>query len=192
MNTIYYATSNAGKFRCVENFFKTHHPEIKVEQFKFDAEEIQSSSQKKVALNKAQQAFDALKKPLLVDDAGVYFQEYNNFPGTITKFLYKGVGFDGIFKLINENSKVSLILTLVYIDGEKTITFEGRCDGTVIKPNTDGSDIDNSIPWEFVFIPEGQQKTYYQLRGTDLFNETHFRLRALRKFIDKTSLVWKK
>jgi len=179
---IYYATGNAGKFEEVQSFLKAHQADITVKQFDVDIEEIQTLDQKAIAIDKAKKAWALLKKPLLVDDGGIFFEGYNQFPGTMSKFIFQALGFDGIFKLVKEHDKAAFILHMVYIDGDVVETFEGRCDGTIIKPKDFSSH--PQLPLTAIFKPDGSDKTYAELRYTPEFTNYAFRQRALKKFLD--------
>src|SRR5690554_5977386 len=95
---IYYATSNPVKFEEVSKFFKEY-PEIELKQFTKELFEIQSENQKEIALLKAEQAWEMLQQPVIVDDSGIFFHKYHNFPGTFTKFIYQSLGMKNIEKL---------------------------------------------------------------------------------------------
>ena len=42
----------------------------------------------RVALEKAKIAYQIAKCPILVDDEGLYLEQYNNFPGPLTKYVF--------------------------------------------------------------------------------------------------------
>ena len=96
---IYYATGNSGKFEEAQDCIKKHAPFIELKQLDVDIEEIQTLDQETIALDKARKAFKTVGKPVLVDDAGIFFDKYQNFPGTLSKFIFKTLCFDGVFKL---------------------------------------------------------------------------------------------
>lgn len=181
-NEIYYVTGNAGKFEEVQKFFAMHETNIIVKQFDVDIEEIQTLDQKKIAVDKAHKAWNLLKKPLLLDDGGLFFERYNQFPGTMSKFIFHALGFEGIFKLVNEGDKAAFILQMVYIDGNILETFEGRCDGTIVK-HVDVA-THPQLPLTAIFKPDGSDKTYAELRHTPEFVNFAFRQRALKKFLE--------
>ncbi len=180
---IYYATTNDGKFEEAHNFFAKYFPIIELEQFDQELLEIQSLDQRAIALHKAQQAWDILKKPVLVDDTGIFFEKYKDFPGTMSKFIIETLGFNGIFKLIKAGDKASLQLTLAFAYGQHNYqTFEGKVNGTLVDIK------DNPFPtlsYTAIFVPEGAHKTLAQLKlehAEELYNH---RIIALKKF-----LVW--
>lgn len=179
---IYYATDNQGKFEQVKNYIGKHNPHITIKQFKAEISEIQTLDQKKIALDKAQKAWALLKKPLIIDDSAIYFEKYNKFPGTLTRYIFEGIGFNGILSLIDVGDKATFLLYLVYIDGPKSFKiFKGKCSGTLTKPKKFSGH--EKLPYSCLFIPDGSKKTYAQLHGTKEGNKYLYRLKALKKFL---------
>lgn len=180
---IFYVTGNDGKFEEVATFITENVPSVKVTQARLDLDEMQTTDQQSIAITKAHHAWNELKKPVLVDDAGVYFEKYQKFPGTMTKFLYYGIGMDGILKLFEQGDKAYFLLYLVYMDGQDSYqVFEGRCNGHLIVPEQFSARPD--LPFDDIFLPEGSDKTYAQMRFTPEMNEYFYRLRALKKFLE--------
>jgi non-canonical purine NTP pyrophosphatase (RdgB/HAM1 family) len=181
-NKIAYVTTNTGKFKDVHDFCAIHAPDITLEQVPIEIEEIQSIDQKAIAIDKVKKAWEIAKRPLLIDDAAIYFERYNKFPGTLSKFVFKGIGFEGIKRLIDEGDKAFFLLYLVYITGPDEIyIFEGRADGILTKP--DVFDATPELPFDTFFIPNGSTKTYSKLRGTSEWHKYFYRLCAFKKFI---------
>lgn len=181
-NEIYYVTGNAGKFEEVSEFFQKKCPELNVKQYSLDIDEIQSLDQKIVVCDKVKKAFAVLNKPLLLDDGGIFFDAYNQFPGTLSKFVFQGLGFKGLFKLVEEDNRAAFILQLAYTDGKQIQLFEGICRGTVVIP----SDLSShpQLPFTAIFKPNGSDKTLAELRYTADFFHYSFRQQALKKFVE--------
>ncbi|MFA5075014.1 MAG: non-canonical purine NTP pyrophosphatase [Candidatus Babeliales bacterium] len=179
---ILYATSNNGKFEEVGSYIEENEPNIKIVQFSRDIPEIQTLDQKYIAIDKAQKAWQIAQRPLLIDDAAIYFEKYNKFPGTLSKFVSQGIGFEGIKKLIEVGDKAKFLLYLVYIEGEnKYEVFEGACEGALVKPEKFNAH--PSLPFDVFFVPTGTTKTYAELRDTPEAKNYLYRLRALQKFL---------
>ncbi|MES2998891.1 MAG: non-canonical purine NTP pyrophosphatase [Pseudomonadota bacterium] len=179
---IYYVTSNIGKFKEVSDFFQKNNPEINIKHYLLDVDEIQSLDQKKVVRDKIKKAFAIVNKPLLLDDGGLFFEAYHQFPGTLSKFVFQGLGFKGLFKLVADDNRATFILQLAYTDGRQIQLFEGMCKGTIVIP----SDLSShpQLPFTAIFKPNGSNKTLAELRGTTEFHHYSFRQQALRKFVD--------
>lgn len=181
---ILYVTSNPGKFLEVKHYIEANEPSIEIEQLDIDLPELQTDDQLEVALEKAKSAYKIIGKPLLIDDSAIYFNAYHKFPGVMTKFVYNGLGFNGIFKLLDEDSKAKFLLYMVYIDNHDNIhPFEGSCSGKLIRPQNFDT-IHPTLPWDVVFVPDGYKETYTQLKRFKKGEECFYRIRALKKFID--------
>jgi len=179
---LYYVTGNQGKFEEVDDFFTKQHLNFQVKHCALDIEEIQSLDQKVVVTDKVKKAFAQIKQPLLLDDGGIFFEAYPHFPGTLTKFIFRSLGFKGIFKLVEENAKAAFILQLAYIDATQIQLFEGICQGTLVHPpQTEPGH--PQLPFTAIFKPNGSDKTLAQLRYTPEFSQYSFRQQALQKFI---------
>ena len=181
--TIYYVTGNRGKFDEVKGFIEKHEPQLQVLQFEADIPEIQTIDQKTIAIDKALKAWAILKKPLIIDDSGIYFEKQNKFPGTMTKQVFEGIGFDGIIKLIETGDKATFRLYMVYIDAPDSFElFEGVCEGTLTKPKEFYGN--PKLPYDCFFIPNGTDKSYAQLRNTPEGNKYFYRIKALKQFLE--------
>jgi XTP/dITP diphosphohydrolase len=183
---ISYVTTNVGKVKEVSVAMARVLPTVEVEQQALDIDEVQSLDQKLIALDKAVKAYTLLQRPVLIDDAGIYMQRYHEFPGTMTKFVYEGLQFEGIKRLFDEGDRAYFRLYMVYMESPDVVkVFEGRCDGILIKPLV--ADAEPGLPWDVYFIPdgqpEGQRLTYSQMRHNPEYAHYFYRLRALDQCI---------
>jgi len=180
---IYYATTNCGKFEEVHEFLNKNAPDLELEMLALDIQEIQSDDQLEIAIDKAQKAWHTVQKPMLLDDAAIYFNQYNKFPGTLSKYVSHGLGLQGLMRLFDEGDKAYFLLQMVYITGPGEYhAFEGRCDGHLVKPEV--SDAHPQLPYDAYFVPAGQNITYAKLRGTPEASKYLYRLKALKKFLE--------
>ena len=182
MQEITYVTGNSGKFEEVKRFFARHMPSLAFRRESLEITEIQSNVQLDIALDKARQAWQKLKKPVLVEDAGIYFDRYDNFPGAFTKFVYLGIGIEGLLKLVEKGDKATFVLHLIYLENYDTYhVFKGECKGSIVVPK--GLSAHPELPYDDIFKPDGCEKSYAQLRGTDEFEDYAYRVDALKKFL---------
>lgn len=177
-----YVTGNPGKFEEVRDFLHQAQAPIQLEQVALPIIEIQSMDQKAVALDKARQAYQLLKKPLLVDDAAIYFTKYNQFPGVFTRYVYTGIGMEGMFKLVQPGDRAYFLLYLAYVDAAgREQVFEGRCDGVITHPAVFKAHPD--LPFDDIFVPDGSLQSYADLFHTPAFAQFAYRLRAIQAFL---------
>jgi XTP/dITP diphosphohydrolase len=178
-----YVTTNHGKFKDIENFLKNH-PTIPVSitQKPVETTEIQGDNQKEITTHKALEAWNILKRPLLVEDAGIFFENYHNFPGTFSKWIFKSLGREHITKLFQPGDRAYFQLTLCYIDGTESLHFfEGKCSGSLIAPP---EKINVALPYQTFFIPDGAAKTYQELSDAGEKEPFAFRAHAIKKFLE--------
>ena len=179
---IYYVTGNDGKFEEVSRFVRQENVALELIQARLPITEIQSMDQKEVALDKARQAFAQLKKPLLVDDAAIYFEKYNQFPGVFTRYIYTGIGMEGMFKLTQPGDRAYFLLYLVYVDElGRAQVFEGRQGGRIVHPAQFTAHPD--LPFDDIFIPDGSDRSYADLFHAPEFAQFSYRLAAIKSFL---------
>jgi len=111
----------------------TYIPEI--EHIDLDLIEIQADSVEGVALAKAQDAYEQLKKPIVVHDSCMNFPALNGFPGVSTKAILPQIGTDGILKLLEgkDDRTCSFDACLVYQDEKGIKIFHDYCKGKLLE-----------------------------------------------------------
>ncbi|MCL5436753.1 MAG: hypothetical protein M1549_02675 [Candidatus Dependentiae bacterium] len=179
---IFYATGNRGKFEDLHTFLKHSAPEITLLQFAEELPELQSTDQRFVAIEKAKEAWRRLHRPVLIDDAGIYFERYDDFPGVFTKYFYRGVGFAGIQRLVPVGDPVYYQLHLVYAYGDSEhAVFVGRCDGTLVYPSE--FPLNPPLPFDTLFVPRGETRTFAELRALGILEPYDHRVAACKDFL---------
>jgi XTP/dITP diphosphohydrolase len=180
---IYFVTGNSGKFEEVKTYIENNVPEVKLIQFNADLVEIQTSDQKELIIDKALKAWEMIRKPLIVDDAAMYFEKYNKFPGIMSKYVAEGIGFEGLKKLVDDDDKATFILYIAYIDSPENIKlFEGKTSGIIKKPEKFIGH--PKLQYSSMFIPNGTDKYYAELRNTKDGEPYLSRIKALKEFIN--------
>lgn len=181
MQEIYFVTGNPMKYEEVRNWLNELNPSIELKQVDIDLPEIQSLNIEEVALEKAKCAWLLLKKPILIDDGGIYIDKYNDFPGTLSKFVYQGIGLEGLWLLAKDNPKSHFRNCLVYIDNENAYhIFNGVSEGKMIEPNKDIPE--SKMPFTYVFIPNGSDKTFSQIESKEEQKQFHHRYKSVNLF----------
>jgi len=183
LQTIPYVTTNKGKFQEVSVFLEQHgNLPFNLAQETLETSEVQSDDQKEITQHKAIEAWNKLQKPLLVEDAGIFFEKYQNFPGTFSKWIFKSLGFEGVSKLYTPGDRAYFQITLCYIENpENMYFFQERCYGTLIGPKPGHN---QSLPFSVLFIPDGFTQTYQELTDSGEKGSFKFRAKAINSFVE--------
>ena len=183
MKHIIIVTSNNGKFEEIKRYIEQLDSSITMEQSYLDVPEYQDMDIKNIAIGKAEYAWNILKKPLLIDDGGLYLEKYNKFPGAFSKYVYEGIGLEGIWLLAQDDPRAYFLNCMVYKDSQETHhIFEGMNKGTLTAPT--GSMAHNQLPYRSIFIPEGYTKTIDELWLNDEDHHIHHRFKAIESFVE--------
>ena len=151
--TIWFVTGNQGKF--AEAYLEFTKLDIELKQFHpstFEFIEPQHDDLHEISSAKLNQAVSHLRESgeepnVLVEDAGLFIDALNGFPGVYSSFTYDSIGHDGILRLLShltsENPvqlrslrSASLRAVAMLYFKEKHYTGRGECKGyisTVIK-----------------------------------------------------------
>ena len=172
---VLFASSNIHKYEEAEKILAEFG--IKLEFFQTDLVEIQSDSLPEIALKKVLDAYDKCKKPVIVEDDGLFINSLSGFPGPFSSYVFKTIGNNGILKLIGSNRTAQFRAVIAFCDSSNEPTlFESSVTGTISKNIQDGG-------WGYdpIFIPEKQNKTYAELADK---NKLSHRYQSLKKFAD--------
>ncbi|MBI2971600.1 MAG: non-canonical purine NTP pyrophosphatase [Candidatus Aenigmarchaeota archaeon] len=175
MKSVIVATGNRDKFR--EIAVALNQFSIRAKMIKVDLEE-HGNSLEEIAESKAVQAFEKIKKPVLVDDTGVYFEAVKGFPGHRAKRLYQSLGFGGIVGRIRGRSRKAYFKTvLCYKDASTTKLFAGVLRGVIADTIHRGGRAE--LPYEKIFLIKGRSLASLPL--SEKIAMSH-RTQAARKF----------
>ena len=168
-------TSNPGKVKELKTYLG---PEIKINHIKHEYRELRSDNPGEIAEESAQRLANELKKPVVVEDSGLFIKHLNDFPGTCSSYIHKRIGLKGILKLmenINDRECVYKSAIAYCKPGKKPISFLGIEKGTISKEikGTHGFGHDP------IFIPEKSSKTYGETENCE--NLKKFRRKAAEK-----------
>ena len=169
---LYFVSSNNHKYQEAKIILDSFG--IKLGFIKSTLEEIQSNSLKEIALCKAKDAFSKCKKPLIIEDDGIFINSLNGFPGPYSSYIFKTIGNKGILNLLKQNRKAKFISIITYCDKHILQSFDAKIDGSISK-----SVKGKGWVYDPIFVPNNSQKTFAQLNNK---NELSHRYKALKKF----------
>ncbi len=170
---VLFASSNIHKYIEAKEILGKYG--IRLGFFKFSAVEIQSDSLFEIARKKALDAYSKCRKPVIIEDDGIFVKSLNGFPGPYSSYVYDTIGNNGVVRLVKKDRNAKFCAIISYCDGKKKpVQFEGITKGSIPKrPRGRGWGYDP------IFVPRGKTKTYGQMSEK---NELSHRARALRKF----------
>lgn len=164
-------TSNAGKIAEINDILGINHQISTI-----DIPEIQSLDLDVVIAAKAKAAYAKIKKPVLVTDVSLEIEGLGGLPGPFVKFFLKTLGEEKTVQLIKGSKRTKVTDAVAIYDGKTLKIFKGTVWGKVV-PKSRGK---NGFGFDFVFIPDGHNKTYSQM-PTSLKNQISHRAEALKK-----------
>ena len=87
---LFFVTENDYKFREAQLALQEFG--IELVQARFSKTEDKDASLEEVAGSAAAYFAAKLQKPVVVDDTGIFFSAYKNFPGQHPKWLFRAIG----------------------------------------------------------------------------------------------------
>ena len=170
---VLFVSSNKNKFNEARNILSKN--KINLGFFKTSLKEIQADSIKEIAALKADEAYRKCNKPVIVEDAGLFIESLNGFPGPFSSYVFKTIGNSGILRLLKTNRQAKFQSVVAYCDNKYgVVLFDAKVEGKISK-NSKGK----GWGYDPIFIPNGQSKTYATLSNKD---EISHRYKALKKF----------
>jgi len=123
--------------------------------------EMQTSDVSELVVHKLNQAYEAIGNPVLVEDSGLIFKDWNGLPGALVKWFEKSVGCAGMIQMLDNFSNreaIAVCYTAVRF-GETIKVAKGEAHGTIAFEER-GT---NGFGWDTIFIPEGKEQTFAQM-----------------------------
>ena len=159
--TIWFMTSNEGKVAEAKDHFSQYGIEVK--QFEFEAIEPQTDDLEIVAISKIEQAIPSLPNEndmILVEDAGLFVNALEGFPGVYSSYALNTIGCGGVLKLLDHLKSDDLVMdarlrsaefravAVLYHNGITTVA-EGVCPGRIAHAMAEGE----GFGFDPIFIP---------------------------------------
>jgi non-canonical purine NTP pyrophosphatase (RdgB/HAM1 family) len=158
---------------------------LELEHRKIDLDEIQSADPHVVIEYKVRQAYDLLKRPVLVEDTSLHINPPDGLPGPFVKFFVEAHGgLEMIRRMLDEFSDRSAYVSVIYgyYDGGIMRFFEGRLDGVIAQHPKGGG----GYGWDAIFIPDGYSGLTRAELSPKKYLEVYVKLRdtaGLRSFV---------
>ncbi|MFC7237869.1 non-canonical purine NTP pyrophosphatase [Saliphagus sp. GCM10025317] len=201
MDTLYFATGNAGKLEEAREYLDG---QAVLEQIEYDYTEIQSDDLGEIAATGARETYDAMTTGdalagdgelagddelatekadidgVLVDDTGLFVDALGGFPGPYSAYVETTVGVERVWRLLEaedeSNRRAHFRTVMAYADAEGVETFEGSVAGTIVAPRGEAG-----FGYDPIFEYNGQ--TFAEMMAAEKNSISH-RGRALAAFTD--------
>ena len=179
MKTVHFVTTNKHKFNEVKDILSKFN--INVKQLELEKIEPKDYTVEQVAKTAAETIANQVKMPIVLEDTGIFFEAYTNFPGPLPKFVFDNIGYKGILKLLDNESRNAYFKTITaYAEpGKQAVLFKGIMKGKLTeKVYNQDKDV---MPYERIFIPESFNTTLSDMNREQKNNLSH-RSKAFKKF----------
>ena len=179
MNTIWFITSNRGKFQ--EASRKLADSKIKVVQKNLGYPEIQANSLEDVARFGVECLQDKVDQPFFLEDAGLFIESLHGFPGVYSSYVYNTIGLQGILALLKKtptSERTACFRSVIAYKEPKESSqyFIGECSGRITLEER-GS---QGFGYDPLFIPQDNSRTFAEMH-TEEKNQYSHRGRSLNQ-----------
>jgi XTP/dITP diphosphohydrolase len=132
MEKIYFVTGNNNKFLSANRNLAVF--SILLEQKSLPIIEMQNENIEQIAIDKVNQAFFILKRPVIVSDTGWSIASLNGFPGPFMHYISEWFTGNDLLQLLQnkQNRSVTMCDVLVYKDRNITKVFTMNREGNLL------------------------------------------------------------
>jgi inosine triphosphate pyrophosphatase len=179
MKQVTFITGNQKKADYLADFLG-----FPVDHVKIDLDELQSLDLKYIVEHKVRQAYEKIKKPVIVEDVSLEFLALGKLPGPFIRFFVDEVPFQTICSMLNgKDRRATARCVFGYYDGTTMKLLEGKLEGQIAKRPAGK----NGYGWDRLFIPHGYKMTRASL-GKEDDRKTYLQLKPfgkLKKFLQE-------
>jgi XTP/dITP diphosphohydrolase len=153
-----------------------------LERLALDLPEPQSLDPSHVVRSKVLDAWDRLRRPVLVEDSGLGVAAWGWFPGALVKWLEKAAGLEAMVRMVDAfpDRRARAVCALACFDGESLVESRGETDGRIATTPTGTL----GFGWDPIFVPDGFDRTYAELSAAEKDSISH-RGRAWKQLAGK-------
>ncbi len=178
--TLKFVTGNENKFEEAKEIGRRYGVEL--EHADLDYEEIQADTLVEVVKPSAREAYDIVGEPCFVEDAGMFINSLNGFPGPYSSYVFKTLGNQGILRLMRDASDRTAEFRSVigFCDSDHNLEiFEARAEGKILEEERGKK----GFGYDPIFMPEGSENESFAEMSVDMKNNFSHRSAAIEKFV---------
>ncbi len=177
---VFFVSSNIHKFHEVSHILSAYKVATVLLK-KVDAVEIQDNNIERISRANAIDAFNKSGLPVVVEDAGLFVDSLNGFPGPYSSYVYKTIGNNGILRLLekSDNRKACFKSVAAFLSFKmnEPMHFVGEVKGEIIKERQG----DQGFGFDPIFKPLGSSMTFADMSLHEKNQNSH-RALAFRSF----------
>ena len=181
---VFFATGNIHKFNEARSIVSPMG--FAVGMLRIKGDEIQSESLREIAQKSVETAFRQTKLPIFVEDAGLYIDALDGFPGPYAAYVYKTIHNGGVLKLMQDARErhATFKSVIAYIDETlpEPQVFMGEAEGE-ITVNERKTKENAAFGFDPIFQPTGSSKTFAEMTVGEKNDFSH-RAKAIQKFVE--------
>jgi XTP/dITP diphosphohydrolase len=179
---VFFATNNVNKFNEARVVLAEYG--VAVGMLRVKSLEIQSDSLEVIAKASVLDACGKCHLPILVEDAGLFVDALNGFPGPYAAYVYRTIGNEGLLQLTRkiENRTARFESAVAYCSAQqkRPLCFKGEVVGEIAEDAT-RSNANSGFGFDPIFKPAGDKKTFAEMPIAEKNMYSH-RAKALRSF----------
>jgi XTP/dITP diphosphohydrolase len=181
---VFFVTNNVNKFNEAREILAEY--KIAVGMLRVKSLEIQSESLEEIAVASVIEAFERYRLPMLVEDAGLFVDALNGFPGPYAAYVYTTLGNGGLLRLMEKvsNREATFKSVVAYFSSQlkSPMCFEGTVSGEIVHEERKASNR-MSFGFDPIFRPDKSRKTFAQMNVVEKCKPSH-RAAAFQKFVE--------
>ncbi len=160
-----FVTGNEGKQREVSAMLP-----CEVVQHDVGYPEIQADTLQEVARFGLDWLRPRIDGPFMLEDAGLFIDGLDGFPGVYSSYVYKTIGIHGILQLLeNAGGRKAVFRSVIGVyDGEQHF-FTGECHGSIAREVWG----EHGFGYDPIFVPEGSEMTFAEMQPTEKNRYSH-------------------
>ena len=156
MTNFIFVTGSISKVAEAERILR-----MKIDHRRVELTEIQAVDVEEVVTHKAKYAYESLgRKPVMIEDTGLFIETWNGLPGALVKWFVERVGVSGICQMMHAfPNKHAWARTVVATYDGKLNLFSGEVHGRI----ADAPAGESGFGWDKLFVPDGAYKTFSEM-----------------------------
>jgi XTP/dITP diphosphohydrolase len=175
---VWFLTQNTNKFREASSILAPF--DVRLQRLNRAKVELQDPRPQNIARFALVSALENQRKPILVEDSGLFIESLHGFPGPYSSFVYDTIGLEGILAVLRRERMRKAYFQSTVAFGSPSMKprlFTGIVTGRVSKKIIGKT----GFGYDPIFIPDGSTKTFGETSQSFKNMKSH-RARAFERF----------